>query len=359
MSHDDFAMFCLHECKSQNCVSFIYSLDTTTQTNTYAYITQLQKMYYYNVFLFDCALHYNDVELCEGLKKMEEKKGTLMASFMAPQKRTLDYNLVFIENIDTFDDAKNLFTFIGAVLSKNEKPTGTCKGKQTHYFCIINNILQDPMINDLYINDAIFGKSSSFFKYFSNYKHFQSYKPYMFPLNKIKLNKAKLMKLLSAICFISTSNGERNDLEKQKYIHYSDYKDALVEFYKNKTYEFDRLLSINHPENIPMIVYENIHVLFKSVKDPTHQEEIYTTVRELCINYYKHKDTPDYDLFKTNNLKYFLFKTKRLMEHHKVSLFSSCYSNIIGELSFTKYYSNRAAEIQCHKRFYNAWESEG
>lgn len=363
MTNNEFTEFCFNECKTPNYCTFLYSLNATSQKDISKYITCLKEDNHYTIFIFDCALYYNDIELYEGLKKMEEKKGTLMASFMMDdecfkRKNNVlqNYNLVFVENVDTFDDAKNLFQFINTLISKQDKK------KHTHYYFVINNLFQDPVVNDLYLKDKILNPSDNhekplFFKNLLNYKHFQAYKTNMFPLNKIKLNKAKTIKVINNVYFVSSTRCDIKTIQSQKKVQYSDYKDALVEFLRMKTYEFTRIISINHPENIPMIVYENIHVFFKTVREE-QKEGVYQIVRELCLNYYKHVENPDNDLFKTNNLKYFLFKTKQLMSIHGVSLSSSNHENVVDDIVFTKYYSNRAAEIQCHKRFYNSISEE-
>lgn len=343
---------------------FLYLLNRANKSFLYSNnflidnIKLLKKAYPYNVYIIDCCEYYNDEMISNICTPIIQKKKTIMNDYMNTNDKAPDtsidvkikkMNIIFILNIHTFSDSnKNFLQFINSLDTGDETSVFFVSNENIFY------LLQQSCDSDFKISD--FEKISSVKNgvslpdnlsayIFKTYKNLTKYKKNIFPFDKIKVTKKKTERYISNIVFIQDVERDKKIKTCDDFIVYNDmyvdYKKILINYLLCDDFNYATLFSVSHYENIPLILYENIeHIVGKPV---LHMEELITKIRLLCLNYYSYNNDPDIYLFNKSNLYYFMFNFKKLLEDFKVE---PSITNL-KKLKFTKYYSNRASEIQC------------
>lgn len=305
----------------------------------------------YNIYIFDCSEYYNDDAIVAKCNLINNKKGTVMADFLNEHTRSQcndvcrvvgDTNLIFILNINTFEEShKNCLSLLNSIMSS--------KNDDIHYFIHSVDNYPELFTTTLSYNDKEFKLSpiSTTIKQFQSYKAFTKYKKCIFPLNKLKINRKSIEYHLDQILFISPPISSR---PIKTLFNKQDYKDIIVDYLTSQSNNYSLFNSISHSENIPLILYENIRVVLESnrtrlLPSDDIQRTIYKRVRQACILYYSYNNDPDTALFNNTNIYYFLYSYKLLLNEYGIIPDRA----ELNQLCFTKYYSNRAAEIQYQK----------
>jgi hypothetical protein len=309
------------------------------QFNINEVLQELKKKYYYNVFIIDCAKYYNDIDVVSLINDIINKQQSyhILNTFNnIPNKNTQDKTIdksiltkkiLFLKNTHTFEESsKNIIRFI------NTLPPFSANSN-FHIFFLFKSI----SINK---NDFLVNKTGNYYTItFKNYNSFVKNKNETFPFCKMKITKRRTEEYLHNILFITLSNEDCQDTYIQ------DYKGIITNFLTNDTFNYSSIFNVSHYENIPLILYENWSLITNKYINNSLTDDIENNIRNLCIQYYSYNTNPDFYLFKKCNLYYFLYNLKKIIKKHNIH-FSM---NELNNIKFTKYYSNRASEIQFQK----------
>jgi hypothetical protein len=333
--------------------SFLYS-----KSNIIDNIRLLKKAYPYNVYIIDCCEYYNDETVVSVSNSIIQKKKTIMNDYMNMNTNTTytpidrqikNMNIIFILNIHTFNDSnKNLLQFINS-LDVGKETSVVFVSEESVFYNLQNNYDNEFNINDFEKIHKTKNDISNPFNLdayvFKNYKNLTKYKKDIFPFDKIKVTKKRTEKYISNIVFIE----DNKDTDKQKTqvtltmyndMDYMDYKKILIHYLLCDDFNYSVLFNVSHYENIPLILYENIEYIIG--KTNIDIQEFVGKTREMCLKYYSYDNDPDMYLFRKSNLYYFMYNFKRMLNIFNINLKISN----LRKIKFTKYYSNRASEIQ-------------
>lgn len=333
--------------------SFLFSEDVSLIDN----IRLLKQNYPYNVYIIDSCDYYSDDAVVKLSNSILQKKKTLMNDYMntntaqitsahTNNKEILNRNIIFIVNIHTFNENnKNLLQFINSLESSNE--THVAFVSDASIFANLRYIYEQEFnISDfcpLSIDIDKTAPSGHLPLYtFKNYKALTKYKKDIFPFDKIKVTKKRTEQYLSNIVFIEDINHQPHfaELDNTLYMDYQDYKKILIDYLLNSAFDYTILFNVSHYENIPMILYENIEFIVG--KNHKNGQAFKNRIRETCLKYYSYNNDPDMYLFRKSNLYYFMYDFKTMLHRLNIELKPSN----LKKIKFTKYYSNRASEIQ-------------
>lgn len=347
-------------CKSNKSYCF-----TPPYINIKPQLETLKKKYPFNVYIIDCAEYYSDENIVKMSNSIINRNKTLMNDYMnlSLNESIIDntetdalfksYNSIFIVNINSCeDDCKNIIPFMNSITERDLKSTYvffmTCVDYKRLLYSNCGNdydpndflkVSNKTSENEIEIKTNVPMTSIHMFK---NYKLLSKYKKYLFPLNKIKITKKRIEKYINTIVFID-SISNTSDYGKL----FNDYKTILIDYLTDNNFDYSRVFNVSHYDNIPLILYENIDLItYKSINvHPSMIDKLRSKIRRLCINYYCYTNDPDMHLFKKSNLYYFLYMYKKQLLNLNIIPIINKFS----KLNFTKYYSNRAAEIQYQK----------
>lgn len=314
----------------------------------------LKKQYPFNTYIIDCAEYYGDDDIVKLSSLIINRNKTLMNDYMNIKLNNDNmkkdcfesHNIVFIVNIDSCKEAcKNLIPFMNSIMERELKYTHiffiSCEDYDNllHFNCDVEYDMNDfiPAPYRTYENE-----NNTTLLIFKNYKILSKYKKYLFPLSKIKITKKKIEKHINNIIFIKTADCITDNAKIS-----NDYKTILIDYLTDDGFSYWRVFSVSHYDNIPLILYENIDLITSASlkKDSCKMHRLHSKVRQLCIDYYCHTNDPDMYLFKKSNLYFFLCGYKKLLYDLDIK---PLVKRLV-KLNFTKYYSNRAAEIQYQK----------
>jgi hypothetical protein len=366
MCHYDFNEFtklCIDKIVSGIKTTYLFS----NSLNIFHNIHELKHILPYNVFLFDCCEYYNDEEIFKNCNLIIKKKGNIMSDFMNMNTNTnintylnniinnnpilfnnieklKKFNIIFLLNINTYDEScKNIITLLNNL--------SNIKTGNFHFFIVSIDNFNDFFKNTYdsidktdfinYNNYTLINEKLNI-TYFKNLKTLLKYKKYIFPINKIKFTKNNASMLVNNLLFFITKSNTNIELKS------NDYKNIIIDYLTQINFDYSIFLTISHYENIPLILYENSKLILHSGYNNINtddEKKFIDKIRQLCLDYYSFNNDPDISLFNNTNLYYFLYNYKYLL----ISLNIAPIVNKLQKIVFTKYYSNRAAEIQYQK----------
>lgn len=340
-NYEDLIHLCNYSIDSHSNRSFLFF---PYKLNIEKPLKQFKKHNYHNVFIIDCAEYYNDSDIVPILTTIINKKCNnvnVNTYFIEKNNERINVknklsskNLIFLLNTHTFEESsKNIIQFINTLPSHSENDN-------FHIFFVFNSCLGNEIKNSV---SKVINQETLTFK---NYSSFIKHKNNIFPFNKMKITKRKSREYLPNILFIGSLNND------YLYTQTHDYKSIIIDFLTNESFDYSSIFSISHYENIPLILYENCNLILNDNRKNIDKNKnniiinkIKNEIRQLCIDYYSYTNNPDFSLFEKSNLYYFLYKFKKLVNSHNEGICKAKLNNI----SFTKYYSNRASEIQYQK----------
>lgn len=345
MEHNQFSDLCHHSFNTHSNTSILFLESYVTIKKNLEY---LKKTYPFNCYIIDCNEYYNDEEVVKLINLILSKKTTLMNDYMNLSLNTctnkenlfIKHNNIFLVNIQSFKESnKNLIFFINNFITKHTD-------NHSHLFLVSCCNLQLFDTDEYNENDFINVFNNNMnqiysFKYFKNYKIMTKYKKHIFPLNKIKITKKRIENHIYNMIFISKNNNTCLDIENKC----GDYKSIIIKYLTCDNFQYSSIFNISHYENIPLILYENIKIILKTDTADKNRHVLYKEIRQLCIDFYSHSNEPDMYLFEKTNLYYFLFMYTKILNRYSIN---PCILDL-RKLNFTKYYSNRASEIQYQK----------
>lgn len=333
--------------------SFLYSDDASLVDN----IRLFKQNYPHNVYIIDSCDYYSDDVVVKLSDTILHKKKTVMNDYMnthiaqlppthTSHKEIICRNIIFILNIHTFVEAnKNLLQFINSL----ESSTGTHIS-----FVSANSIFsnlryiydQEFNIGDfcrtaMDVDDSVSLEHVPCYR-FKNYKSLTKYKKHIFPFDKIKVTKKRTEQYLQNVVIIEEIDHQPycTELDNTLYMDYHDYKKIITHYLLSDTFDYTILFNVSHCENIPMILYENIETIVG--KNHKNSQAFKNRIRETCLKYYSYGNDPDMYLFRKTNLYYFMYDFKTTLHALDIELKPTN----LKKIKFTKYYSNRASEIQ-------------
>lgn len=353
---------------SANATYLFANLASFKQLNLH--IRDVRTQYPFNIFIVDCCDYYSDDDIV-AISNLITKKKPCMNDYMntsitiddtlidTPTSTLLKtWNIVFVLNIQSTKEAcKNIIPFMNSLFERKLEKVHffftSCCEESEHLKCNFDFEYTDADFLLLF-PDVISSSSSKTLptvKVFKNYKALSKFKKDIFPLNKLRITKKRTERYISNIIFIDKFNDDTEKCGTENY-----YKTIIIDYLTNDCFNYTSLFGMSHYENIPLILYENSKLIISAhqcgrkstlaCKDHIIRK-IVTGTRQLCIDYYCHSNDPDMHLFEKSNMYYFLHMYKKLISELKAPLNVSK----LNKLSFTKYYSNRAAEIQYQKTF--------
>lgn len=336
---------------NNNTKSFLYSDDVSLVDN----IKLLKNAYPYNVYIIDSSDYYIDESVVKLSNSILQKKDTLMNDYMNTKtgdtlscdtnnNEIISRNIIFILNIHTFSDSnKSLLNFINS-LEHSDKTHISFVSDESILANLKNIYEKEFIMSDFRRIDFADCANSSHLPChtFKNYKSLTKYKKHIFPFDKIKVTKKRTEQYISNVVFIEDILQQNNITcqDSDTFMDYQDYKKILINFLLNDNFDYTVLFNVSHYENIPMILYENIEFIVGK----THKNiQIFKNrIRDTCLKYYSYDNDPDMYLFRKSNLYYFMHDYKTTLKELNIEMKPSN----LKKIKFTRYYSNRASEIQ-------------